>query len=179
VGYLHKDALPGELELAIRTVVQGQTYLSPAISSLVVKHVRKSPSGKANPLEHIRPRQRETLQLITEGHSTKEIAALLGLSTKTVEMHRTRLMPRLSVHNVAKPSPTIAHSSKRKSSSCIIIATAAVVFRVAMAVLAKERLLFVPRPDSLRLMTSTLVKLPDIVLYPMRCVISPYCQLPA
>ncbi len=58
--------------------------------------------GKPNgSLEQLSPRQREILQLIAEGHSTKEIAALLGVSAKTVETHRTELMERLGIHGVA------------------------------------------------------------------------------
>jgi DNA-binding NarL/FixJ family response regulator len=100
-GYLLKDALPDELELAIRAVVKGQMYLSPAISSVVVNEVRKPQPHEVNSLEHLTPRQRETLQLIAEGNSTKQIAQILGLSVKTIEMHRTHLMQRLKIHNTA------------------------------------------------------------------------------
>ena len=98
-GYLLKDAGTSELEAAIRAVVRGQTFLSAAVS-------RRAPAGAGvahgpTALEALTPRQREVLQLIAEGHSTKGTAAVLGLSVKTVETHRTQLMQRLAIHDVA------------------------------------------------------------------------------
>ena len=105
-GYLLKDAAPGELELAVRSVAQGETYLSPAISKKIVhEYLRKdSKVGQAaqgSPFEELTTRQREVLQLIAEGHSTKEIASKLDLSVKTVDSHRTELMARLGIHDIA------------------------------------------------------------------------------
>ena len=100
-GYLLKDAGTSELEAAIRAVVRGQTFLSPAVS---VRAVTRNGGGGADgktALEALTPRQREVLQLIAEGHSTKGIAAVLGLSVKTAETHRTQLMQRLEIHDVA------------------------------------------------------------------------------
>jgi len=97
-GYLLKDAGTSELEAAIRAVVRGQTFLSAAVSR------RGAADGAAQgptALEALTPRQREVLQLIAEGHSTKGTAAVLGLSVKTVETHRTQLMQRLAIHDVA------------------------------------------------------------------------------
>jgi len=98
-GYLLKDAGTSELEAAIRAVVRGQTFLSAAVSRRPAAGdgVTKGPT----PLEALTPRQREVLQLIAEGHSTKGTAAVLGLSVKTVETHRTQLMQRLAIHDVA------------------------------------------------------------------------------
>jgi DNA-binding NarL/FixJ family response regulator len=100
-GYLLKDAAPMELGQAITTVLRGETYLSPAVSSGVlndyVQRLRNDEPA-ANPLT---PRQREVLQLIAEGQSTKEIARRLDLSVKTVETHRSQLMKQLDIHEVA------------------------------------------------------------------------------
>ena len=104
-GYMLKDASVPELELALRAVMRGQTYLSPAISKRVVEdYVKRTgadapfarPAGAA-----LTPRQREILQLIAEGASTKEIAHRLDVSVKTVETHRAQLMDRLDIHDVA------------------------------------------------------------------------------
>jgi len=100
-GYLLKDSSVPELELAIRAVQRGETYLSPAVSKVVIGGYLKRPEGDAQARSPLTPRQRETLQLIAEGHSTKEIAHRLGLSVKTVETHRSQIMARLGIHDVA------------------------------------------------------------------------------
>jgi DNA-binding NarL/FixJ family response regulator len=108
-GYLLKDAVAAELELAVTAVARGETYLSPAVSKHVIAdYLRRtgdreaSGGGGATPAsELLTPRQREILQLIAEGRSTKEIASILHLSVKTVETHRTQLMARLDIHDVA------------------------------------------------------------------------------
>ena len=99
-GYLLKDAKPPELEAAVRAVARGEIYLSPAISRYVVEDVRRG-GAESGPLDRLTPRQREVLQLIAEGNTTKAIASRLGLSVKTVETHRAQLMERLDVHDVA------------------------------------------------------------------------------
>jgi DNA-binding NarL/FixJ family response regulator len=99
-GYLLKDAATAELELAIQAVARKDTYLSPAISRRVIEDYVGRTSGLKGPSEQLTPRQREILQLIAEGKSTKEIAFLLKLSVKTVETHRAQLMDRLGVHDV-------------------------------------------------------------------------------
>jgi len=99
-GYLLKDASPSELELAIRTVSRGETYLTPAISRQVIdSYVRRLAPGES-PSELLTPRQREILQLIAEGLTTKAIADRLHVSVKTVETHRSQLMERLDIHDV-------------------------------------------------------------------------------
>ena len=99
-GYLVKDAVPAELELAVRAVARGEMYLSPAVARHAVGG--KVPGGEAaNPLDRLTPRLREVLQLVAEGHTTKEIAKVLGTSPKTVENHRARLMKRVGVSDVA------------------------------------------------------------------------------
>ena len=101
-GYLLKDAGRVELEIAVAAVARGETYLSPAVSRHVVgDYVRRTGSGVEGRLETLTPRQREILQLIAEGKSTKEIASNLDVSVKTVETHRAQLMERLDIHDVA------------------------------------------------------------------------------
>ncbi|MBP6504694.1 MAG: response regulator transcription factor [Rhodoferax sp.] len=100
-AYLLKDAAPVELELAIRAVLRGETYLSPAVSRSVVsdyvQRLRDEPASGTG----LTPRQTEVLQLIAAGLSTKEIARRLDLSVKTVETHRTQLMKQLDIHEIA------------------------------------------------------------------------------
>lgn len=101
VGYLLKDAGTTELELAIRAVAREETYLSPAVSKHVVADYVRRIGGEPSSLERLTRRQREILQLIAEGHSTQEIAQKLSISVKTVETHRSQLMERLDIHDVA------------------------------------------------------------------------------
>jgi DNA-binding NarL/FixJ family response regulator len=103
-GYLLKDAAVEELPVLLRAMGRGETYLSPAISRQVVDgfldRPAKSDSGEMA-LDVLTPRQREILQLVAEGRSTKEVAQLLDLSVKTVETHRAQIMDRLDVHDLA------------------------------------------------------------------------------
>ena len=100
-GYLIKDATPTEFEFALRAVARGETYLSPRVSGAVVEKYLRSGEPATGPLEALTPRQREILQLIAEGSSTKQIAARLDVSIKTVETHRALLMERLGIHDIA------------------------------------------------------------------------------
>jgi DNA-binding NarL/FixJ family response regulator len=103
-GYVLKEACADELPLLLRAIMHGDTYLSPGVSRQVVDTLRArlGEEGAAPRLADVlTPRQREILQLVAEGKSTKEIAHLLGLSAKTVETHRTQLMDRLDIHDVA------------------------------------------------------------------------------
>lgn len=102
-GYLIKDSATEELRLAIEAVRRGETYLSPVISrSVVEKLIALSAAGESPEAAGVlTPRQREILQLIAEGKSTKEIAGILNVSVKTVETHRTQLMNRLDIHDIA------------------------------------------------------------------------------
>lgn len=101
-GYMLKDSAITELKLAIEAVLAGKTYLSPTISrSAIDSYLHRTGSGKKAAIEQLTPRQREVLQLIAEGNSTKEIAASLNLSAKTVETHRAQLMERLDIYDVA------------------------------------------------------------------------------
>jgi DNA-binding NarL/FixJ family response regulator len=101
MGYLLKDSSTEELELAIRAVARGETYLSPTVSKYVVSDYVRRLGEDDSPLDHITPRQREILQLIAEGKNTKEIADILYISPKTVETHRMQLMERLDIRDVA------------------------------------------------------------------------------
>ena len=103
-GYLLKDAATTELELAVQAVARGETYLSPAVSKHVVdRYLQRvnNTTERASEPTRLTVRQREILQLIAEGHTTKQIAGLLHLSTKTVETHRSQLMDRLGIRHIA------------------------------------------------------------------------------
>lgn len=100
-GYLIKDAATEELSLALKAVSKGETYLSPVISKGVIDNLIALSEGRSETGDVLTPRQREILQLIAEGKSTKEIAAILSVSVKTVETHRTQLMNRLDIHDIA------------------------------------------------------------------------------
>ena len=107
-GYLLKGARAAELELAVTSVARGETYLSPAASKHVIGDYVQRAAGEASAIsderktaERLTPRQREILQLIAEGHSTKQIAQMLKISVKTAESHRAQLMERLNIHDVA------------------------------------------------------------------------------
>jgi DNA-binding NarL/FixJ family response regulator len=100
-GYLLKDADPTELELAVTAVARGETYLSPPVSKHVIADYVRRVGDESSSLVQLTPRQREVLQLIAEGHTTKEIARMLGISVKTVGTHRTQLMERLDIHDIA------------------------------------------------------------------------------
>lgn len=99
-GYLLKDGSLAEMELAIESVCSGGRFLSPRISKRVIESYFESVANNSSPLEHLTSRQREILQLIAEGKSTKEIAYVLSLSIKTVEAHRAQLMVRVNIHDV-------------------------------------------------------------------------------
>jgi DNA-binding NarL/FixJ family response regulator len=100
-GYMLKDAAAEELALAIKAVTQNQTYLGPSVSRTVIESYLTRAAGIEGPIEILTPRQREILQLIAEGKNTKEIAGTLGISNKTAEAHRSQLMDRLGIHDVA------------------------------------------------------------------------------
>jgi DNA-binding NarL/FixJ family response regulator len=100
-GYLLKDSASAELALAVRAVLRGESYLSPAASkSVLTDYVQRLRSDGSSEVR-LTPRQREILQLIAEGCSTKEVARRLDLAVKTVETHRALLMKQLDVHEVA------------------------------------------------------------------------------
>jgi DNA-binding NarL/FixJ family response regulator len=102
-GYILKDATHDELRVAIRSVLNGKTYLSPDISGKVINGYlgagnSPSPSSAWDSLTH---REREVLKLVAEGHPNKYIADYFCLSVKTVEKHRSNLMKKLDLHNAS------------------------------------------------------------------------------
>jgi len=107
-GYVLKESCADELPVLIRAVMAGETYLSPGVSKTLVEALKnKLAGGSAAPgsgpvaaANVLTPRQREILQLVAEGKSTKEIASVLELSIKTVETHRAQIMERLDIHDV-------------------------------------------------------------------------------
>lgn len=99
-GYLLKNAQPQEFENAIRKVASGGVYLSPEIGEQMRRHlINQRPIGDS--LQLLSARQREILQAIAEGKSTRDIAELLSISPKTVETHRGHLMQKLDIHDIA------------------------------------------------------------------------------
>jgi two-component system response regulator NreC len=102
-GYILKDATHNELSVAIHSILNGKTYLSPDISEKVINGYLK-PGGLAtvaSAWDTLTYREREILKLIAEGHANKHIADFLSLSVKTVEKHRSNLMKKLNLHNAS------------------------------------------------------------------------------
>src|SRR5256712_7401526 len=97
-GYVLKTQPSTDLVQAIQEVSRGRIYLSPGISRTVVDAYLAKTELPPDPLS---PREREVLQLVAEGKTTKEIARLLGVSVKTAENHRTRIMAKLDIHETA------------------------------------------------------------------------------
>jgi DNA-binding NarL/FixJ family response regulator len=97
-GYILKKQAAADLVRAIREVAAGRVYLSPEIGAAVAEAIR---AGGPLPEERLTSREREVLQLVAEGKTTKEIAAILNVSVKTADTHRTRLMQKLDIHDIA------------------------------------------------------------------------------
>lgn len=100
-GYMVKDCAPLELRLAIEALLRGESYLSPRISRLLVDGFVQAGNAAPSSLDALTARQREILQMIAEGRSTKEIAFALDVSVKTIESHRASLMERLGIRDLA------------------------------------------------------------------------------
>lgn len=102
-GYLLKDAAFEELSGAIKAILKDQIYLSPAIAGVVVRQSLGRVEAKRRSQQvELSKREREVLQLIAEGKSTKDIAAKLYVSIKTVETHRKQIMDKLDLHSIAE-----------------------------------------------------------------------------
>jgi DNA-binding NarL/FixJ family response regulator len=102
-GYLLRDAAFEELLVAVKSVLKGQIYLSPAIAGVVVKASARRSSSKREFLHRkTSSREREVLQLLAEGKSTKEIASTLCVSVKTIETRRKQIMDKLKLHSIAE-----------------------------------------------------------------------------
>jgi len=100
-GYVMKDVSPQELLESLKVVSRGDVFLSPIVSRLVASGLKNRNNVGADPAERLSTRQREVLQLLAEGFTTKEIALKLEISAKTVETHRLTLMNTLDIHNIA------------------------------------------------------------------------------
>jgi DNA-binding NarL/FixJ family response regulator len=100
-GYLLKDCTATELEFAVRAVAAGDVYLTPRVAKPIVAFYLRHAEGRHGFLEELTPRQREILRLVADGHTTKEIARLLNVTVKTAEKHRSQLMQRLGIHEIA------------------------------------------------------------------------------
>jgi DNA-binding NarL/FixJ family response regulator len=102
-GYVLKSSVSDELLWAVRAIASGKTYLSSPISEIVVENAINPHSTlpDSDPLSALSPREKEVLQLIAEGYTSAEIGKILFISEKTVEKHRTRLIEKLNVRNLA------------------------------------------------------------------------------
>jgi DNA-binding NarL/FixJ family response regulator len=102
-GYLLKDSAFEELISAIHTVMANQPYLSPKITDVVVKeYLHGLPKNESTVFTILTAREREVLQLLAEGKTTKQIASALNISVKTIETHRQQIMEKLNMHSVAE-----------------------------------------------------------------------------
>ena len=97
-GYVLKSQVASDLIQAIRQVSRGEVYLSPRVSGAVMEAYR---AKSEKPRDLLTARERQVLQLVAEGKSTKDVASVLGISVKTAESHRTRLMHKLDIHETA------------------------------------------------------------------------------
>jgi two-component system, NarL family, response regulator NreC len=99
-GYILKDSGPGEVLIAVRQVLQGQRFLSPKLSErLIDAYIHTSDKSVVDPYETLTNREREVLQLASEGLTTPEIARRLSISPRTAELHRGRMMSKLGLHS--------------------------------------------------------------------------------
>ena len=101
-GFVLKHSAPAELVTAIRAALSGKTYLTPQLAGEVLAAMKQGPERPADPVASLTPRQREVLQLIAEGCSTKETAARLAISARTVEFHKYQMMEALGLHTNAE-----------------------------------------------------------------------------
>ncbi len=99
-GFVLKHSAPAELVTAIRTALEGKTYVTPSMAGDLFRSSARDPG--AEPVETLTPRQREILQLLAQGRSAKEIAAVLDISTRTVEFHKYRMMEILGLRTTAE-----------------------------------------------------------------------------
>ena len=102
-GFLLKDCAFEELDTAVRTVAANKTYLSPGITGIVIEgYLGQTTSDKQPARSKLTAREREVLQLLAEGGSTRDIADRLCVSIKTVETHRRHIMKKLKINNIAE-----------------------------------------------------------------------------
>lgn len=101
-GYLLKESVLGELIEAIKVVFAGNTYISPSIGDVIVQDYLSAPEKHTSVYSLLSEREREVLQLLAEGYTTKQIGQFLHVSPKTVESHRLRVMNKLNLDNIAQ-----------------------------------------------------------------------------
>ena len=101
-GFVLKHSVATELVTAIREALLGQTYITPMIAGELLDSYRTNDSGEDDSMHRLTPRQREVLQLIAEGHSAKQIAELLKISTRTAEAHKANILKALGLQNTAE-----------------------------------------------------------------------------
>jgi DNA-binding NarL/FixJ family response regulator len=101
-GFLLKRSAASELMQAIHAVMKGQYYVTPAIAKDFLSSLTQQMPAPQAEIDSLTPRQREVLQLIAEGHSTKEIATMLNVSPKTIEFHRSQIIRELDLHSTAE-----------------------------------------------------------------------------
>ena len=104
LGYLLKDSADAELVKAVTAAIQGRSFFSPRVATVLLDEYRKSLArrGITDRFESLSEREREVFQLVAEGHSNKSAAAILGVSPATVETHRSHIMEKLDLHSVAE-----------------------------------------------------------------------------
>lgn len=102
LGYLLKDSADVDLITAVTAVARGRAFFSPAVAKLMVDDYAKPRGGRTDRYDSLSEREREVFQLVAEGKSNKEIAALLFISVSTVETHRARVMDKLDLHSAAE-----------------------------------------------------------------------------
>jgi DNA-binding NarL/FixJ family response regulator len=100
-GYVLKHSAPAELITAIRAALDGKTYVSPVVAGDVLRDINHQPGKSDDPVAALTSRQREILQLLTEGRSAKEIGDTLAISARTVEFHKYQMMEKLNLHTNA------------------------------------------------------------------------------
>jgi DNA-binding NarL/FixJ family response regulator len=101
-GYLVKDSAAAELLAAVRALAAGQAFFGPQAARALAEQYRRPPGAADDPYGDLTPREREVFHLVVEGRTTKEVAKALGISVKTADNHRTRMMDKLDLHNTAE-----------------------------------------------------------------------------
>ena len=102
MGFVLKHSAVSELLFALHAALEGRTFITPALTADVLRAMERDPTGLADPVSAITPRQREILQLLAEGKSAKQIAAKLDISARTVEFHKYALMESVGAKNTAE-----------------------------------------------------------------------------
>jgi len=102
MGFVLKHSAVSELLFALHAALEGRTFITPALTADVLRAMERDPTGVADPVSAITPRQREILQLLAEGKSAKQIAAKLDISARTVEFHKYALMASVGAKNTAE-----------------------------------------------------------------------------